>query len=210
MTDFVGQVLREADALSILELVAFLLGGLYLLLAIRESIWCWLCAFISSSIFAYLFFRSYIYMDAALQIFYAAMAIYGWYRWRGGGGGSSEVPVLRWPFAPHAIALSAVLVASLLSGFLLERHTDARYPYIDSATTFASLWATFLVARKVLENWWYWLVIDSVSIAIYVERGLEFAALLFAVYVVMIPFGLVAWTRSFRASEPAYNPGSTP
>ena len=202
MGEFLQQALREADALSIAELIAFLLGVLYLLLAIRESIWCWLCAFISSSIFAYLFFGAYIYMDAGLQVFYAAMAVYGWYRWRGGGrAAGGGVPVVRWPLAPHVIALAAVLAASVVSGYLLERHTAARYPYIDSATTFASLWATFLVARKVLENWWYWLVIDSVSIAIYLERGLEFAALLFAVYVAMIPFGLLAWTRSFRATS---------
>jgi len=65
-------------------------------------------------------------------------------------------------------------------------------------TTWGAIWATFLVARKVLENWWYWLVIDIASIAIYWARDLQLTSLLFVVYVVMIPFGMRAWRRSWR------------
>ena len=140
--------------------------------------------------------------DAALQVFYAAMAVYGWWVWRGGPQ-APDIEVQRWPLRIHLIAIAAVILASLVSGLMLDSYTRAEYPYIDSATTFASLWTTFLVARKVLENWWYWLVIDAVSIAIYIERELEFAALLFAVYLVMIPFGLAAWTRSHRTATGA-------
>ena len=103
-----------------------------------------------------------------------------------------------WPRKAHAIALASIVAASLLSGFLLSRYSDAVYPYVDSMTTWGAIWATFLVARKVLENWWYWLVIDTVSIVIYWSRDLDLTALLFAVYVVMIPFGLIAWRRSWR------------
>jgi len=186
-----------------LEFIGLLFGAAYLLLAIRESIWCWLCAFIASCIFAFTFATALIYMDAALQLFYAGMAVYGWWAWRGGREQGAGLKIVRWPVKTHSIAIAAILVASLLSGYLLKNWTQARYPYIDSMTTFASLWATWLVARKVLENWWYWLVIDAVSIAIYIERGLEFVALLFLVYVAMIPFGLVAWTRSFQAQPGA-------
>jgi nicotinamide mononucleotide transporter len=70
-------------------------------------------------------------------------------------------------------------------------------PYVDSLTTFAAVWATFLVARKVLENWWYWLAIDSVSVVIYWSRDLPLTALLFVLYVILIPFGLNGWRRSF-------------
>ena len=205
MQELLAGVLSEANALSALEIVGFLAGILYLLLAIRESIWCWIFALTSSCIFAFLFARSLIYMDAGLQVFYAGMAVYGWRSWhvRKDAG---ELAVQRWPLRLHFAAILVVAVASLASGALLEAYTVALYPYVDSATTFASFWTTFLVARKVLENWWYWLVIDVVSIAIYFERGLEFAALLFVVYVVMIPFGLLAWTRSYRATEESAAP----
>ena len=94
----------------------------------------------------------------------------------------------------------------LASGFLLANFTDAAYPYIDSATTFAAIWATFLVARKILENWWYWLMIDVVSVFIYWTRGLEATAVLFIVYVILIPIGIAAWTRSYRRHQPAAVP----
>lgn len=199
MVEFLSGVATEIDALSVLEASGFLLGAAYLLLAIRESAWCWVCAFAASLIFAWLFAGARIYMDAGLQLFYAGMAVYGLWVWRGGGR-DDEPAVCRWRWQRHAVALAIVALASAASGWTLERMTDAAYPYVDSATTWASLWATFLVARKVLENWWYWLVIDIVSVAIYLERGLQFAALLFALYVLLIPFGLVAWTRSMRAT----------
>jgi len=186
VSGFFAAALSELGSLPLLELLALVLGIAYLVLAIRESIWCWLCAFVSSSIFAVLFADARIYMDSGLQVFYAAMAVYGACSWRFGDR--------------RGRSAGDGLIASLLAGRALQLWTDAVYPYVDSFTTFASLWATFLVARKVLENWWYWLVIDAISVGIYIERGLEFAALLFAVYLVVIPFGLVAWTRSWRES----------
>jgi nicotinamide mononucleotide transporter len=204
MGDYLGALVRQVDALSLAEMAAFLLGAAYLVLAIRESLWCWIAAFLSASIFAVLFAGARIYMDSALQLFYAAMAVYGWWSWRGGTAHATELDVTRWPARRHLLAMAGIVVLSLAAGSMLVAWTDAKYPYVDSFTTFASLWATFLVARKVLENWWYWLVIDAVSIAIYLERGLAFAAALFVVYVVMIPFGLAAWTRSWRdAGKPA-------
>jgi nicotinamide mononucleotide transporter len=113
------------------------------------------------------------------------------------------MPVTTWPARVHAAALGAIAVLVLGTGSLLSRYTDAAFPFVDSATTYAAIWATFLVARKVLENWWYWLLIDLVSIFIYWSRGLELTALLFVIYVVMIPFGLVSWTRSFRGEPHA-------
>lgn len=200
MGDFLAAVVREAESLPLIELAALLLGIAYLLLAIRESIWCWLCAFVSSSIFAVVFAGAQIYMDSALQVFYAAMAVYGAWSWKASGGVEDQLPVTTWPLRLHLAMIAIVVMAAWLSGRALETWTDAAYPYVDSFTTFASLWATFLVARKVLENWWYWFVIDGISIGIYLERGLNFAALMFVIYLAMIPFGLVAWTRSYRRS----------
>ena len=98
-------------------------------------------------------------------------------------------------------AVAVIVALSFVSGNLLERFTDAEFPYIDSLTTWSAIWATFLVARKVLENWWYWLAIDIASIFIYWSRDLELTALLFVVYVIMIPFGLISWTRSYREAS---------
>jgi nicotinamide mononucleotide transporter len=192
-----AQIGQQIGALSATEMIAVLLAIAYLLLAIRQNIWCWLCAGISTAIYVYLFFEARLYMESLLNAFYFLMAIYGWHVWRAGSTDSDDLPVSVWSLRTHGVALLTILVLSSVSGFLLQRSTDAALPYIDSLTTFAAVWATFLVARKVLENWWYWLVIDCVSVVIYWSRDLPLTALLFVLYVILIPFGLYVWRRSF-------------
>lgn len=184
-----------------LEAIAVALAIGYLLLAIRENIWCWVCAGISTAIYAWIFVGARLYMESALNVFYFAMAIYGWYVWYSGRTDGHERPVVKWPLATHATAALCIVAISLGSGFLLSTRTDAAFPYIDSLTTWSAIWATFLVARKVLENWWYWMLIDSASVLIYWSRDLELTAGLFVLYVVMIPFGIVSWTRSWREAR---------
>ena len=194
-------VAAQARAFSGLEVVAVVAAVLYLLLAIRENIWCWLFAGISTAIYVYLFINARLYMESALNVFYFGMAIYGWSVWYFGRTPEHELPVSVWRLEVHGYAIATVVALSLVSGYLLSRYTDAAFPYIDSLTTWAAIWATFLVARKVLENWWYWLVIDAASVIIYWVRDLQLTSLLFVIYVIMIPFGLVSWTRSWREAQ---------
>jgi len=191
-------IFEQLQALSPLEVSAVLLAIAYLLLAIRQNIWCWFCAAISTAIYVYLFLDAKLYMESLLNIFYFIMAFYGWYVWYFGKAGTAELPVSVWPRSVHARALLAIAAISMISGYLLDRFTDAAFPYIDSMTTWSAIWATFLVARKVLENWWYWLVIDAVSVFIYWARDLQLTSLLFVIYVILVPIGLMSWTRSYR------------
>jgi len=205
MQTFITESLDYYRALPHAELVAVFLALAYLLLAIRQNIWCWFCAAISTALYVYLFAKASLYMESLLNVFYFAMAIYGWYMWRGGKS-DEELPISVWPRQIHVYAISVIIGLAAISGFLLAKFTDAAYPYVDSATTFAAIWATFLVARKVLENWWYWLVIDVVSVFIYWSRGLEATTVLFVLYVVLIPIGLITWTRSYREDSSAAVP----
>lgn len=174
----------------------------YLVLAIRRSIWCWLFAAVSTTIYIVLFIKAKLYMESLLNVFYLAMAVYGWYAWRyGGGREQAELPVTQWRLPVHAAALLVILAGAATTGYLLDRYTDAAFPYADSATTIAAIWTTFLVARKVLENWWYWLVIDSVSVYLYWSRDLPLTALLFVLYVALIPVGLTAWRRALAEQQ---------
>ena len=195
------QLLEQARAYSLPEIVAVLAAIAYLLLAIRQNIWCWLFAAVSTAIYIGIFIAAKLYMESMLNAFYFVMAIYGWYVWTSGRSDGHGRPVVIWPLRTHAIAITGIVVASAISGFLLKTETDAALPYIDSLTTWFAIWGTFLVARKVLENWWYWLVIDIASAIIYWSRDLELTSMLFIVYVILIPFGLVSWTRSMRAQS---------
>lgn len=196
------QVIEQAQAQSLLEVIAVFAAVLYLGFAIREKIVCWFFAAISTAIYAWLFIEAKLYMESVLNVFYLAMAGYGWFVWSSGRDDGHERPIVVWPLKTHVIAIVVVVVLSVASGFSLSNYSDAAFPYIDSLTTWFAVWGTFLVARKVLENWWYWLLIDITSVFIYWSRDLQLTSLLFAVYVFMIPIGLISWTRSMHAQKP--------
>ena len=191
-------ILEQAKAQSWLEVVAVVTAVLYLLFAIRQQIICWLFAAISTAIYIWLFVAAKLYMESVLNVFYLVMAGYGWYIWSSGKTNGHDRPVVVWQRSTHAVAIVAIVVASTVNGYLLNAYTDAAFPYIDSLTTWSAIWATFLVARKVLENWWYWLVIDIASVLIYWSRDLQLTSVLFGIYVIMIPIGLISWTKSMH------------
>lgn len=192
------QIVEQARSQSIYEIVAVLAAIAYLSLAIRQNIACWFFAALSTAIYVGLFIEARLYMESLLNAFYFVMAIYGWYVWCAGRDVGESRPVATWSRNRHFAAILIIVILSIGSGMLLSANSDAAFPYIDSLTTWFAIWATFLVAQKVLENWWYWLVIDIASIVIYWSRDLQLTALLFVVYVIMIPFGLVSWSRSMR------------
>lgn len=192
-----------------LELVAVLAAIFYLLLAIRQSVWCWIFAAISTAIYIFLFASAKLYMESVLNLYYLIMAAYGWFVWSSYRGEQTVRAVVIWPLRLHLIAIVTVILIAGVNGYLLESFTDAAFPYIDSATTWFAFWATLLVARKVLENWWYWLVIDLVSVLIYWDRGLQLTALLFVLYLCMIPFGLMSWSRTLREQRASTNGTAT-
>jgi len=194
-------LLEAARAMSVWETVAVTLGVAYLLLAVRESLWCWYAAFVSTGIFLVLYWRVDLLMQSALQVYYLVMAVYGWRQWQPGGAGHAPLAISRWYARQHLAALAAVLLASAASGALLQRYTDAALPYLDSFTTWGSILTTWMVTRKILENWLYWLVIDSVSIYLYLDRALYLTAGLFAIYLVIVLFGYRKWLLHYQATS---------
>ncbi len=137
-------------------------------------------------------------MESALQIFYAAMAVYGYVQWKYGGAEHAGVRITTWSARQHAFALGIIAVLSSSLGWLMSR-TDAAFPFADSFTTVAAIVTTFMVARKILENWLYWFVIDGISVFIYIARGLELTAALFVLYLVLIVVGFRRWWLDWRA-----------
>ena len=180
------------------EVLAVVLAIAYLVLAIRQNIWCWAAAAISTLLYLFIMYRANLYMESVLQLFYLVMAGYGWYEWRHGGKGGTQLQVSTWPARYHAIAIASVFVLVFVSGELLSRYSDAALPFLDSLTTWGAVVATFMVTRKILENWIYWFVIDAVSIVLYLSRDLYFTAALFAAYLVMIVFGYRSWRASMK------------
>ena len=180
-----------------LETLAVALGISYLLLAMRENSLCWYCAFFSTAIYVYIFGDVSLYMESALNVYYMGMAVYGWLQWQKGGANHSGVEIVRWTAKHHIICVLVILIASVISGYLLSVNTDARLPYLDSFTTWASVLTTVMVARKVLEHWLYWIVINSVSIYLYIDRDLDQTAAMFTLYLMLSVLGYVAWKKNY-------------
>ena len=194
----IGAFLEQARDYSVAELIAVIFAIAYLLLAVREHVYCWFAAMFSTAIYLVIFFEVRLYMEAVLQVFYFAMAIYGYYQWTHGNNEIRSLAISTWTPSQHAMAIGVIVTAALLSAYVLSAFTDARLPLLDSLTTWGAVITTFMVAKKILENWIYWLVIDSLSIYLYLDRALYFTALLFAIYIVIIFFGWAAWLKSYR------------
>ena len=198
MLDVFNTAFTQAMQSSWLELVAVVLGVAYLLLAMRESVYCWYAAFDSTSIFLWIFWEVNLYMESGLQVYYLAMAVYGWNQWRTGTQTDDTLPIRCWRTSTHLLVISATILLSFASGYALNTFTDAELPYLDSFTTWGAIVTTYMVANKILENWVYWFVIDAISIYLYLDRELYFTALLFTAYVVIVVFGYKSWLKSYR------------
>ena len=178
-----------------LESTAVIFAILYLILAVKQNILCWIAGIISSVLYFFIMQKAELYMEAYLQVFYVVMGIYGWSQWSASNASNPSFIVNTWSKYQHMIAISIILALSLLSGFLLERYTDAALPFLDALVSWGAVVATYMVAKKLLENWIYWFVIDATSIFLFIERGLWLSAVLFATYLVIIFFGYQSWNK---------------
>ena len=196
------QIWEAAVATSLLEWLAFFFSVAYVILAARQNIWCWpfglvgvICTFlicVDPDV--------RLYSDATLQVYYFGMSIYGWASWRKRGNdvkeGEEELAISQWSMNQHLIVLVGGSFLAILLGYFWT-WMDAALPYIDAFTTSFSIIATYMVARKILENWLYWIVIDAVCIFVYWHRELYLISILFLVYCIIAVFGYLRWKKEF-------------
>ncbi|MDC0405842.1 nicotinamide riboside transporter PnuC [Gammaproteobacteria bacterium] len=182
-------------ASSWIEPMAVILAIIYLLLAIKQNINCWFAAFFSSLLYFFIMYSAGLYMEAWLQIFYCVMAAYGWSQWRISITDDSKFLVRTWTRTQHIKVISLIFFLAFISGLALERFTNAALPFIDSLTTWGAIVTTYMVAKKLLENWIYWFVIDSISVFLFYSRGLFLTSMLFLFYLIIIYFGYKSWTQ---------------
>ena len=181
--------------MSPLETTAVGLALAYIALAMRQSRLCWVAAIISAAIYIAIFTEVKLYMEAGLQLVYIAMAIVGWIFW-GKDDSDEALAVTTRPLQFHLIAIAGIAIAAAGTGFLLSHLTDAARPYVDSTTTVAAIACTWMVTRKILENWLYWIVINCVSVWLFMDRGLDLTSGLFVLYAVLSVVGYFTWRRS--------------
>ena len=179
----------------LIEITAVVFAIIYLLLAVKQDVRCWYAAIFSSFLYFFIMMSANLYMEAYLQIFYIFMAIYGWFQWNKISEDKSKFIVRTWSIKQHLIVVSSVISLAYISGSLLNIYTEAALPFIDALTTWGAIIATYMVAKKLLENWIYWFVIDSISVLLFMSRGLYLTSVLFFVYLIIIYFGYKSWTK---------------
>ena len=178
-----------------IEPAAVFLAIAYLLLAVKQNISCWFAAFFSSLLYFFVMYSAGLYMEAGLQIFYCIMAVYGWTQWRTSLPDNTKFLVKTWNRNQHLKAISLIILLALSSGWALQKFTNAALPFIDSLTTWGAIVTTYMVAKRLLENWIYWFVIDTISVFLFYSRGLFLTSILFFVYLIIIYFGYKSWTE---------------
>lgn len=183
------------------ELLGVAFSILYLFFSIRQNILLWPMGMVSAVLYMVVFYQSKFYADMGLNGYYFIISIYGWIHWRKGGDQSGkELPVSRISGRLALILLGITSVAFLGIGVILERYTDSPIPFWDALTTAVSFTATWMLARKILEHWILWIIVDVVSMGLYLYRGLYPTLILFAIYTTMAIVGYIEWRKTYTRS----------
>ena len=199
MIERLGNIGFELLNTTPLEWIAVISSLFYVLLIARKTIKGWFFALISSAIYVYLCFVNDYFLESALQIFYFGMGVYGWLTWQ---KTRNDVQFIRrWKLKYHLINVVISALLTVLLGFIFSVYTSQKLPYLDAFTTVFSIAATFMVTRKVLENWIYWIVIDVLSIQLYAYRNLNLTAVLFALFTIIAIVGFFKWRKAYRLQQ---------
>ena len=201
--DFSPEGIANAFAqMSGWEILAVVFGIAYVLLAAKESLWTWLFAFLSTIIYTVIFWEGALLSSSLLNFYYMGMAVYGFLLWRSGGEQGEELAVSQWSVKKHMMIILSGILFTLILGTLSDKFTEANYPYIDTFVMVFSVIATWMLAKKVLENWFYWMVVDSVAIVLYWKSGYLATIILFMLYVILALYAYVSWKKSYDTHRP--------
>lgn len=197
-----NEIITYYGNMAILEWIAVIASLAYVILASYNNIFCWPAAMISTILYTFIFYEYYLWSDSALQVYYLVMAIYGWYCWRDNKlQPNNSLKITTWPLINHVKAIFILAILSMCVGYFMANYTPTHFPYLDATTTVFAIFATYLVTQRILENWLYWIVIDFVSIYLYVEKALIPTAFLFSLFVIIAILGYFKWLKLLDQSD---------
>ncbi len=202
-----------------LEIAGTIIGLIYLWLEYRASIYLWIAGIIMPAVYLVVYYRAGLYADFGINVYYLLAAVYGWVMWRYGSflkrmlhlreknthEETRELPISRMPSKYFLPLLAAGTAAFAGIAFILMRYTDSDVPLLDSFTTALSFAAMWMLARKYLEQWWIWVIVDVVSAGLYVYKNLHLTAALYAFYAIIAVSGYFKWKKMMPA--PGFSEG---
>jgi nicotinamide mononucleotide transporter len=189
------------QAMQLIELVGVLTGIACVWLAAKQNIWTWPIGLVSVALYVLVFYDARLYADMGLNAFYFVTSLYGWYIWLYGGKNHTERKVGRVTRRELTVLLALGLVFSLGLGYFLDNYTDADLSYTDSATTAVSLIGYWMMAKKQLENWIVWLVVDVVYVGVFLYKDLYMTSFLYFIYLLICIKGYADWKKELVARQ---------
>ena len=187
------------DSTVLLEWITFVAALAYVYFAAQKKIVTWVFGLISVGLTFYLDVIGKLYIESGLQVFYFVMAIYGWINWK--KAEKNDLPIARWSIQLHLLNIFASAWLALLVGYLFANYTDQPMPYLDAFTTCFSLVATFMVVKRVIENWLYWIFINMGMVVLYLNNGYEILALQYGLFVILAIYGYWSWNKALKRQE---------
>lgn len=189
--------------MGVLELIAVALGLINIVLIVRRNIWNYPFGIAMVICYAWIFYGAKLYSDALLQIFFLIVQLYGWWNWARAADGADDerIPVLTLGKANQLAILCLVIALSLGWGTMMARLTDAHYPYWDGTIAMTSVVAQILLARRYVENWILWIIVDILAIGLYWTKGLHPTAILYAIFLIVAVAGLYEWRKIYKAQR---------
>lgn len=184
--------------MSTLEIIAVIVNVLGVWLTARRIRWCWPVSVVAVLLYAWIFYDAKLYSDMLLQVLFAFLQGYGWWRWSTGGLDHGKVHVGQLALGEAAIGLIVGAVGALLLGSLMATFTDAAVPWLDASLTAFSLVASVWAARKYVASWWLWIVLDVVYVGMYLFKDLHLTAGLYAGFILLALYGLRAWRQDVQ------------
>lgn len=185
------------------EYFAAALGLANIVLLVRRSVWNYPFGIVMVSCYAWIFFGERLYSDALLQIFFLVVQIYGWWHWTRAAEITDDrlIPVQRLSKGSQIGLLSLIILLSIVWGTMMARFTNADFPYWDGTIAMASVVAQILLARRYVENWVLWIIVDILAVGLYWQKGLHPTAMLYVVFLVLAAVGLYQWYKIYVAQR---------
>ena len=183
-----------------LEISANAVNGISILLAARNSVHTWWTGILGCVLFGIVFFLSRLYADTLLQVFFIGTSAVGWWQWLAGGSNGKPLPVTHEAWSRITLAILVAVVVAVGYGYILSRFTDAFAPFVDSLILTLSVTAQLLLMYRKYESWWFWLIVNTLSVALFSARGLWITAGLYTAFWINAMVALIRWRR-FAASQ---------
>jgi len=178
-----------------IEVVGFATGFIFIFLEIKENKWMWPVGFLSALFYVFVFFQAKFYADMFLQFYYLIISVYGWYVWTKGKNDEDVIVISSGKNRQFIVLAIVSFILFLLVAYILQRFTDSPLPYWDSLTTSLSIVAVWMLAKKIIEQWFVWIFVDLLSAVLYIYKDLYLTSLLYLIFAVLAFVGYLQWKK---------------